>query len=355
MKKRADGLYAKKLTIGHDENGKSITKTVYGKTQKEVNEKAEIIKNKGNPKKHNFKKLVVAMLEEREKIVGYKTMECYKLACAKLKPIYNKSIEEITPATIEKILNDLAAQHFSKSLLTKVRLVYSMTAKYAIKNNINVQNYSKEIEIPKNAEQGKRDGLTDAEIKIIEDNVNNEFGLYPFFMMYTGLRRGELCALQWKDIDLNNKIIYVNKSISFENNRPILKPPKTKNGLRTVPILDKLLSYVINKGNDDDFIFSGEKPYSLTMIRKRWNKYIEQHKLDITQHQLRHTYATMLYKAGIDPKTAQALLGHADVQTTLNIYTHIGENIKQGEVDKINSFLKKSSKKVVEDGQKPHY
>lgn len=75
------------------------------------------------------------------------------------------------------------------------------------------------------------------------------------------------------------------------------------------------------------------------MIRRRWHKYIKATGLNITQHQLRHSYATILYRAGIDLKTAKNLLGHADVQTTLNIYTHLEKEISQNTFDKINNFV----------------
>lgn len=79
------------------------------------------------------------------------------------------------------------------------------------------------------------------------------------------------------------------------------------------------------------------------MIKRRWEKCIKSVGLNITQHQLRHTYATLLYRSGIDAKTAQGLLGHSDVQTTLNIYTDIAEDIKKISVDKLNQFLNKDS------------
>ena len=82
--------------------------------------------------------------------------------------------------------------------------------------------------------------------------------------------------------------------------------------------------------------------YSETMLKRRWDKYLKMTGLNITQHQLRHTYATMLYRAEIDAKTAQKLLGHSDVGTTLNIYTHIGRELDQKIMGKLNEYLKNS-------------
>lgn len=88
------------------------------------------------------------------------------------------------------------------------------------------------IKIPKNAPETKRHGISDKDISAIEKNVATEFGLYPFIMIYTGLRRGELCALEWNDIDFKNGIIHINNSIEYMHNRPHIKPPKTESGIR---------------------------------------------------------------------------------------------------------------------------
>lgn len=162
-------------------------------------------------------------------------------------------------------------------------------------------------------------------------------------MMYTGLRRGELCALQWKDIDFENKLIHISKSISFVNNRPRLKPPKTKTGIRSIPLLDAISEYLNPAGHKPEhFIFGGAEPFSETMIKRRWNHYISLTELNITQHQLRHTFATLLYKSGIDVKTAQSILGHADIETTLGRYTHIEQTLKVQNIasNKLNEYIK---------------
>lgn len=347
MKKRQDGLYQKKVTIGHKPDGSPISKVVYGKTQKEVNEKAHNLKNIKNNSANNFKELADKTLKEKEKVVGMTTYKRYCETLCHFKKIYNKNIEEITANDIKSIIADMFAAGYSKSSLRKIRALYSLIAKYAIDNNIQIIDYTSTIKLPKNAPETKRHGISDKDISIIEENVTSEFGLYPFTMIYTGLRRGELCALEWNDIDFESGLIHVNKSIEYMHNRPHIKPPKTESGIRDIPILNKLYNPLKNaydnKAEDDIYVFGGKEPYSDTMIKRRWEKYIKSVGLDITQHQLRHTYATLLYRSGIDAKTAQGLLGHADVQTTLNIYTDIAEDIKKISVDKLNQFLNKDS------------
>lgn len=292
---------------------------------------------------HSFKQLAEEALEERRKTVSATTHKRYCETFIHFKPLYDMDIEAISAGDIKSLIGDMYAKGYSKSSLRKIRALYSLIAKYVIEKGIAISDYTSVLSIPKNAAETRRHGVSDAEIKIIEDNVSREFGLYAFVMIYTGLRRGELCALTWDDIDFDHRIIHVNKSIEFIHNRPHIKPPKSKAGVRDVPILNKLYRPLKTAHNDrqhdDVYIFGGKSPYSDTMIKRRWDKYIKSVGLDVSQHQLRHTYATLLYRSGIDAKTAQDLLGHADVQTTLNIYTDIAEDMKKISVDKLNKFL----------------
>ena len=88
----------------------------------------------------------------------------------------------------------------------------------------------------------------------------------------------------------------------------------------------------------DDFIFGGEKPLTVTQIRKRMDKYTKAIGHRFTNHQLRHAYAKLLYKAGVDAKTAQRLLRYADIQTTMNIYTEFDDEVTRSSVEKINAY-----------------
>ena len=114
---------------------------------------------------------------------------------------------------------------------------------------------------------------------------------------------------------------------------PMLKPAGEK-------LLD-VLADKLPKGKDENFIFSidGTKPLGYSAFQRRWDKYKKETGLDITAHQLRHTYATILFEAGIDVKDAQHLLGHSDISVTRNIYTHIRTNHFKETVEKLNTFM----------------
>lgn len=144
------------------------------------------------------------------------------------------------------------------------------------------------------------------------------------FPLFAGLRRGEMLALQWKHIDLEHRLIHVRQSVSFVNNKPELKPPKSKAGIRDVPITDDLLPYLDNCGDPEVFIIgNGQNPITRRAYEIQWKKIealIPQLKT-ATAHALRHTFATVA-SGSTDIKTLQRLLGHSKADITLNRYVH---------------------------------
>ncbi len=111
--------------------------------------------------------------------------------------------------------------------------------------------------------------------------------------------------------------------------------------MRDVPLLDCLVNLFEHKASDE-LIFPNDKGELIRNgnFTRLWDKYRSETNLKITPHQLRHAYATILYDAGIDIKTAQYLLGHANIQTTMDIYTHLSQSRQDTAADILNSFMK---------------
>ncbi len=189
-------------------------------------------------------------------------------------------------------------------------------------------------------------------------------------MLYSGLRRGELVALTWNDIDFKNKTIRVNKAVEYINNTPIVKNmTKTQAGMRLISIPDVLVKYLMTVKRTSIIVCG--KMMTGGCFRRMWDSYMntlnsiygafgnnkETQKKNgerksrfapgglpividtFTPHQLRHTYASMLYKAGIDVLTAKDQLGHSDIKTTLNIYTHLDSIYKTHSMNKLNDYI----------------
>jgi len=191
--------------------------------------------------------------------------------------------------------------------------------------------------------------------KYCEDNFTFiTFSLY--ITLFTGLRSAEVCGLQWKDIDLTNGVLSVNKIVtricqpSFlrkegETSSSIsIGPPKTPSSLREVPLSKQLLRYfkgLCSLMNPDFYIATNNSsPAEPSMLRQELLKIIEATDIPkIRVHDLRHTFATRCISSGIDPKTVSVLLGHSTIVTTLKLYTHVDDEAKTSALNKLSKKM----------------
>ena len=162
---------------------------------------------------------------------------------------------------------------------------------------------------------------------MIKNSLDKTFGLFAYLIYYTGCRRGEALALRYEDIDRKAKKVRITKSAYYIGARPYIKSPKTEAGDRVVPLLSALASALPNKKHG--YIFSddgGESPLMNHRVTRLYAAYQTESGVTVTPHEIRHGYATALHDAGVDYKTAQTLLGHAQLSTTMDIYTDVLDN-----------------------------
>jgi len=165
--------------------------------------------------------------------------------------------------------------------------------------------------------------------------------------LYTGLRIGEVCALRYKNIDFNKKIIKVENTLirvknkasqNFPKTVVVLEQPKTTSSIREIPISKILLSYLCEmRKSDDCFVITGHKYFLEPRSYAKYYKRIIQ-KLKINNynfHALRHTFATRCIEIGSDPKTLSEILGHANIKITLDRYVHPNNTTKKRLLNKV--------------------
>lgn len=345
MKRRPDGRWVKVKKI----NGKSISFYSTADTEKKALKdiEAQMLAYSANQynNRHNFKSLAEKMLDFQSQSIGYKSIECYKTALNHLDVFNNYTIEDITPAMVQNLLDKMAkVQGYSFSSVSKVKVTFGLVLDYAIVHeNLTLNNFTRSIKIPKGTKKGKVSAPPDFVTNLIIENAEKtEFGMWAMIFLCTGLRRGEQAALQRKDIDFDRNEISVLKSVEFISNQPHVKSvPKTEASIDTVPIIQILKPHLVKMCENlkpDDFVFGITKPLTETQIKKRWKKYCQTIGYSFNGHQLRHAYAKLLYKAGIDPKTMQRLLRHADFTTTMNIYTDFANDVTDKSVQMLNNF-----------------
>ena len=352
LTKRKDGRWQYNFSPGKGQKPVTFysSEEEWEKAEKEIIDKIAGYKAKSHAQKHNFKILAEKMIEQKETEIGFQTTQNYKFALKKHLCVFDeKDIEDITPQMLNSLLMKMAAQKYSYSSISKVKITFSLTMSYAIiYENLPLSNYTTEIKIPKNAVKGKVHAPDDDVIESIKKNAEKvKFGMWAMIELCTGMRRGEMAALRPEIIDFDNNIISIKDSVEFIYNKPHLKPkPKTESSIGEIPILDILkepLKKMCIGLKPTEFLFGKEQPLSEAQIKRRWSNYCKSIGHTFTQHQLRHAYATLLYRAGIDPKTMQALLRHADFSTTMDIYTDFAREMNKKSVCKLNKLMNNSN------------
>lgn len=272
----------------------------------------------------------------------------------------NKSIEDVTAMDVINHLTAAKAKGYSATVVNSIRSIYRMIFDYAVANDYFPYNPVNSVRLPKGLKRGKRVAPNDDQIKKIFANLDQPFGLFPVFLLCTGLRKSEALALTWNDVDLKNKEISVTKSLDYTiGARPTIKAPKTEAGVRTVPIIDLLhdLLQDAKKRSASEYVFpapgsnrsgTGGGIMTLRGYEGAWQRYCEaagfigpDNKPTITAHNLRHGTATLMFELGVDELTAQRILGHSRVEITREIYTDLRAKQKIASVVKFNEGMSK--------------
>ena len=203
-------------------------------------------------------------------------------------------------------------------------------------------------EVKKQVEAYNKDQVRKLVASLEETPSFKNLGL--LITIYSGMRIGEVCALQWKDIDLEERVIRVNKSIQRiyteedtmgkMKTELLISTPKTKSSQREIPIVQPLFKMMKDFAKicrPDYFVCSGTTtPIEPRTYRSYYMKKIEEIGLPrLKFHGLRHTFATQLIASKADVKTVSAILGHSDITTTLNTYVHPSRDDKRNALSKL--------------------
>lgn len=321
--------------------------SVYAKTHREL---AEKIKQKEADAEKVYQKALSPTFTEvadrwwaqHESEIAVYTADCYRKPLKDVEEYFgDRLLDEIQPLEIQRFLSDMVQQKYAKQTVKLRRTVMNMIYDYAILNGITQVNPVTTVKVPKNAKTTRRELPSDEEIKTALASVSAPFGLYPVFLYYTGVRKEEALALTYKDIDFKNDLIFIDKAIVFDNNRPVLKTGSKSNaGTRTVPLL-RPLKEILQRQKKTGLLFPNTKGeyMSKSQFDKAYRDYRKATGITATGHQFRHAFATLCYDAGLDEKDMADIIGHADAETTKKIYVHIKEQRRRSFTDKLNSVV----------------
>ena len=297
-------------------------------------------KESAAPEALTFDRVADAWAQKHWERIGAKTAETYSAPLRRVRGHFKGSgAAEVTAQEIQAFLADLGKQGFSRRSVQMHRDVLNMIFNNAIVEGWLSFNPCSAVSMPRNLPVKKRELPEDEAIAAVQAGAGQPFGLFALICLYAGLRRGEVLALRYEDIDRARRVIRVSRAVEYVGNNAHIKAPKTEAGVRTVPLLDPLAAVL--PASSSGLIFPREdgQPLTKTQYRKRWAKYCESIGHEITAHQLRHGYATILYEAGVEDKDAQELLGHSSIAVTRDVYTHIRQKQKDAAAQKLNAYL----------------
>lgn len=345
-------LYRSRITI----NGKRYTKAGFT-TKRDANawidrlKKSKIEGTLADPNGITFSAYAKHFIDhqhglehKRKTIEGYESILSYHL----LPYFKNKRIRSITTTDVNIFLDSLAKEGLAVKTKRNIRNVLNGIMVLAVQENVIGFNPLTKIPVFRETKKENRRALTGEEVhqllhaldayyekKKNYKSVNMLIYPYVYLAIYTGARRGELCALTWDDIDVEKCTVSINKSI---NEHLDIEVPKTTNAYRVnvIPkdVMAKLLPFKDSKCNKVFHTCTGEyiKPSNIARAFRNILKFGSLPHIRL--HELRHTLATLALQAGVPITDISKQLGHASISTTLDFYSHASnessENVVKG-------------------------
>lgn len=260
-------------------------------------------------------------------------------------------LENLTPEHIDKLLSALASKGLSGTSQLYVYATLRRALNSAQKRRLIKFNVVNLVEAPKKNNYEacfltkKQMNKLKAELDRLEINYSIPF----YILLYLGLRRGEMLGLKWSDINFDENVVHIQRTATPQKGGYKLSPCKTAESRRFLLLPDVLRDKLIHWQNtqkdygvDSEFVLMQEKSkiLSATTLNKHYYEILESAGLPkIRIHDLRHSWASLLAVSNVPVKITSQMLGHSDIQTTLNIYTHSNIEMQKTAINTINNIL----------------
>lgn len=308
----------------------------------------EKLEEKRNPTRATFQQMADGWENKHRDDIKDRTWANYRPHCADLKQKYgSRPVDSITAHEIDADLKQAKAQQYSKTVVNTRKVVWSGILDYALAEGKIAFNPAMSVKLPKGLKQGKRHAPEDDVVDIIVSNAGDlDFGFIPFFLLCTGMRRTEALTTRAENVNTKTWEIYVPVS-------------KSEAGVRTVPIIAPLreplkawmeahpgawlFPYVSYNKRKGEHMTDSNWETAWLAYCKRYGWIDEKGNASIGAHHMRHGTATLLFESEVDVYTAQHILGHANVTTTMEIYAELRKKQKQKSVSK---FSRKMAKRM---------
>ena len=355
--KRKDGRYEGRCLL----DGKY--KSVYGHSYSEAKAKLDACRSQPTPQKEKIRHKTGQMvlwsavcddwLDQKKLCLKQSSFAQYSSIMRKhILPYWGrKNIAELTTASVNIFIKALS-ERLSAKTVRDILGVFLQVVRFAEKKH-GIHIDLEDISRPK-LQQGNLPVLSASEQQKLSGYLRaNPSRLHVgiLLLLYTGVRIGELCALQWADIDLNAQMISVTKTMQRITNpdpsakaktKVMIDTPKSKNSVRQIPIPSFLAGILSSfETNKKSYLLTGQSHYmEPRLFQTKFKKALEQAKVAETNaHALRHTFATRAIEQNIDVKSLCEILGHATVKFTLERYVHSSAELKRAGMERLAVYL----------------
>ena len=302
-----------------------------------------------------LKELIKLWVNDKKMYVKRSTYSAYMLLLENhILPVFGE-MENIEEKDIQNFILEKFNMGLNQKSIKDIIIVLKMILKFGFKHKY-LEYFDIDIKFPIDHQNKDLEILSITDHKKIINYLQNNFtfkNLGIYICLSTGIRIGEACGLKWGDIDINQGIMKIRRSVQriyvidgdLRHTEIVIDTPKTKNSIRDIPIsleLIKIIKPLKKVVNNDFFVLTNDsKPTEPRTYRSYYEKLLKE--LDIPKlkfHGLRHSFATRCIESKCDYKTVSVILGHSNISTTLNLYVHPNIEQKKKCINQMCRFLK---------------
>lgn len=366
--------YAIVISLGADEvTGKYKYKWFSGYSGKKEAEAdlpkklMEVAAGAHREKSGTFGEYMEQWLETKQTQVRPDTYRSYKWLVSKhiIPKLGKLQLEKLTPAQLQVFYAKLAQgdKPLSNRSIQYAHTLIKEALDRALKWGMVVRNVAEAVDPPRAERNHGETWSPEQTVEFLSLAAGTKYWVAFEIAIYTGMRKGEILALRWRDVDLDNAVAHVTRSLTFVDGKPVFQAPKTERSRRAVALPHELVtSLKRHKAQqaavrlqmrqayvDHDLVvprLTGEPLHPKT-LDDTWYRLLKKSGLPkIRFHDLRHTHASLLLQQGVHPKIVSERLGHSNVNITLDTYSHVLPGLQQEAASTFGAALEQAKKKV---------